>query len=43
MIFYLKTQAGWKEKQVVDHTSSDGSMALGSLRDLFSDDAEADQ
>ena len=25
-IFYLKTQAGWKEKQEVDHTSSDGSM-----------------
>ncbi|UXN37558.1 terminase small subunit [Avibacterium paragallinarum] len=29
--------------QKVDLTSSDGSMALGSLRDLFSDDAEADQ
>ncbi|MFQ1014826.1 terminase small subunit [Avibacterium paragallinarum] len=28
--------------QKVDLTSSDGSMALGSLRDLFSDDAEAD-
>lgn len=26
MIFYLKTQAGWKETQNVDHTSSDGSM-----------------
>lgn len=28
-IFYLKTQAGWKEgvdKQIIDHTSSDGSM-----------------
>ena len=25
-IFYLKTQAGWKETQVVDNTSSDGSM-----------------
>lgn len=29
--------------QKVDLTSSDGSMALGSLRDLFSDDAETDQ
>lgn len=29
--------------QKVDLTSSDDSMALGSLRDLFSDDAEADQ
>ena len=25
-IFYLKTQAGWKETQQIDHTSSDGSM-----------------
>jgi len=25
-IFYLKTQAGWKETQVIDNTSSDGSM-----------------
>lgn len=25
-IFYLKTQAGWREKHAVDHTSSDGSM-----------------
>ena len=26
MMFYLKTQAGWKETSVVDNTSSDGSM-----------------
>jgi len=26
-IFYLKTQAGWKEKQDINHTSSDGSMS----------------
>lgn len=26
MIFYLKTRGGWKETQVVDNTSSDGSM-----------------
>jgi len=26
MMFYLKTQAGWRETQQVDHTSSDGSM-----------------
>lgn len=25
-IFYLKTQAGWKETTVVDNTSSDGTM-----------------
>ncbi len=26
MIFYLKTQAGWKEKQEIDITSSDGAL-----------------
>lgn len=26
MIFYLKTQAGWSEKQLLDHSSSDGTM-----------------
>lgn len=25
-IFYLKTQAGWRETQGIDHTSSDGSV-----------------
>jgi len=25
-MFYLKTQAGWRETAQVDHTSSDGSM-----------------
>lgn len=25
-MFYLKTQAGWKETSVIDNTSSDGSM-----------------
>jgi len=25
-MFYLKTQAGWRETQGYDHTSSDGSM-----------------
>ena len=25
--FYLKTQAGWRETQHVDHTSSDGTMS----------------
>ncbi len=27
MIFYLKTQAGWKEKQEIDVSSSDGTMS----------------
>lgn len=26
MMFYLKTQAGWRETNQVDHTSSDGTM-----------------
>lgn len=26
MIFYLKTRGGWKETQVIDNKSSDGSM-----------------
>jgi len=37
MIFYLKTQAGWKETNVVDNTSSDGSMTpRRSLDDFYS-------
>lgn len=27
MMFYLKTQAGWRETQQIDHTSSDQSMS----------------
>ena len=27
MIFWMKTQAGWREKQEIDHQSSDGSMS----------------
>lgn len=26
MIFWMKTRAGWKERQEVDHLSSDGTM-----------------
>lgn len=26
-MFYLKTQAGWRETNHIDHTSSDGSMS----------------
>jgi len=26
MIFWMKTRASWREKQEIDHTSSDGSM-----------------
>jgi hypothetical protein len=27
MIFWMKTNAGWRERQEIDHTSSDGSLA----------------
>lgn len=30
-IFYLKTQAGWREVQTLDHTSSDSSMSPSGL------------
>lgn len=35
MMFYLKTQAGWKETQNVNHTSSDGSMTPRGLGDFY--------
>ena len=28
MIFWMKTQAGWREKADINHTSEDGSMTL---------------
>lgn len=37
-IFWLKTRAGFREKQEIDLTSSDGSMSPGkSLNDFYSD------
>lgn len=33
-IFYLKTRAGWRETNRVDHTSSDGSMTPKGSLDL---------
>ena len=31
MIFWMKTQAGWREKQEFNHTSSDGSMTPSTI------------
>ena len=31
MIFWMKTQAGWREKQEIDHTSSDGSLTPSTI------------
>ena len=32
-IFWMKTRAGWRERQEIDHTSSDGSMSPKGLPD----------
>lgn len=37
MMFYLKTQAGWRETVHVDNTSSDGSMSPKGLSDFYAD------
>jgi|SRR6478609_8565446 len=39
-IFFLKTQAGWKETQVLDHTSTDRSM---SPREMTDDELKAER
>lgn len=38
MIFFLKTQAGWKETQVAEHTVVANFDPSRSLRDLFEDE-----
>ena len=39
--FYLKTQAGWRETNHVDHTSSDGTMTPKHLLDVSKLSTEA--
>ena len=34
-IFWMKTQAGWREKQEIDHTSTDGSMTAKPTTIIF--------
>lgn len=44
-MFYLKTQAGWRETNNLDHTSSDGTMTPPKtvvLRGVKPDDANGD-
>ena len=36
-IFYLKTQAGWKETQSLEHSSPDGSMTPTSIERVIID------
>ena len=38
MIFWMKTQAGWREKQDVNHVSEDGSMSPKEPRELSDDE-----
>lgn len=37
MIFWMKTQAGWRETQNIDHTSSDGTMTPKGLDGFYAD------
>ena len=46
MIFWMKTRAGWRERQEVDHTSSDRSMSpkgldLSKMSDAALDELQA--
>ena len=36
-MFYLKTQAGWRESQQIDHTSSDGTMTPSKIERVVID------
>ncbi len=42
MIFWMKTRAGWREKQDIDHTSSDGSMTPQTIVIKAADDQSDD-
>lgn len=42
MIFWMKTRAGWHEKQQVDHTSSDGSVGPARIELVAPDVNKAD-
>lgn len=35
MIFWMKTRAGWRERQEIDHTSSDGSMTFPKIERII--------
>ena len=41
-MFYLKTQAGWRETNQVDHTSSDGSMTPKQITRVIVDAESSD-
>ena len=40
-IFYLKTQAGWVDRQAIEHTGPNGGPIDLSLKVVFEDDGEA--
>lgn len=39
-IFYLKTQAGWKDTTAIQHTSPDGSMTPSKIERVFIDKSD---
>jgi len=41
-MFYLKTQAGWRETQHIDHSSSDGTMSPKSAKTMTNEEIEAE-
>lgn len=42
MIFFLKTQAGWKETNVQEHTGKDGTPLLKTAKDLTEEELKAE-
>lgn len=42
MIFFLKTQAGWKETNVQEHTGANGKPLIPSAKEMTTDELKAE-
>ena len=42
MIFFLKTQAGWKETNVQEHTGANGKDLIPSAKQMTTDELKAE-
>jgi len=42
MIFFLKTQAGWKETNVQEHTGANGTALIPSAKQMTTDELKAE-
>jgi len=42
MIFFLKTQAGWKETNVQEHTGKDGTALIPTAKQMTTDELKAE-